>query len=257
MTEKRKPNRLKNQIAKRNSRLVRQVQELSEVNRDLEAFNQAVSHDLRTSLTRIYTSGQALQEYGETLDPNGLFFVKCINDGCEELEMLLSALMGLSKMTDGELCVELVDLGALAEVKIAELRLSQPERHVDFVIDPDLQVQGDRRLLAIALSNLLQNAWNYTARASDASVHFGSFRAFDGETVFFVKDNGVGFDSSRSEQLFRPFKRLHSQHDFPGTGLGLVTVRRIVQRHNGRIWGEGAPGEGATFFFTVNGPSCL
>jgi len=257
MTEKRKPNRLKEKIAKRNVRLVRKVQELSEVNRELEAFNQAVSHDLRTSLTRIYTSGQALQEYEETLDPNGLFFVKCINDGCAELEALLDALMSLSKMTDGELAIEQVDLGELAKVKLAELQLAYPGRLVTCEIAPQLQVTGDRRLLAIAMGNLLHNAWNYTARVPHAIIRFGAFHAPGDETVFYVKDNGVGFDSARADQLFRPFKRLHAQQEFPGTGLGLVTVRRIIQRHNGRIWGEGAPGQGATFYFTVNGSTSL
>jgi light-regulated signal transduction histidine kinase (bacteriophytochrome) len=114
-------------------------------------------------------------------------------------------------------------------------------------------VQGDPQLLQIALDNLIGNAWKYTARAAEPSIEFGALTGQTGETVYFLKDNGAGFDSARSDQLFKPFSRLHSKQDFSGTGLGLATVHRIITRHKGRVWGEGKPGAGATFYFTVNG----
>jgi light-regulated signal transduction histidine kinase (bacteriophytochrome) len=236
-----------------NAALTQQALELHHANRELEAFSHAISHDLRTPLTRIYSSGQALQEYQDVLDANGLFFVKSVNEGCQQVEALLDALMVLSRVTEVELVTEQVDLSRMAEEKAAELQLAEPDRRACFQIAPQLRVQGDPQLLHIALENLICNAWKYTARVAEPVIELGSFTSAEGETVFFLKDNGAGFDSARMDQLFKPFRRLHSPQEFPGTGLGLATVRRIVRRHNGRVWCEGRPGCGATFYFTVNG----
>jgi PAS domain S-box-containing protein len=236
-----------------NAALTRQACELHQANRELEAFSHAISHDLRSPLTRIYSSGQALQEYGDQLDENGAFFVQSINDGCVQMDLLLDSLMVLSRVTEMELVTDQVDLSSLARDLASELQRSEPGRRVSFLIAQAIRVQGDPQLLHLALENLIGNAWKYTSGVSLPRIEFGSQLSAEGETVFFLKDNGAGFDGARSDQLFKPFRRLHSSQEFPGTGLGLATVRRIIRRHNGRVWAEGKPGCGATFYFTVNG----
>jgi PAS domain S-box-containing protein len=243
--------RAEGEIVGLNAALTQQALELQQANRELEAFTHAISHDLRTPLTKIYTSGQALLEYNEVLDDNGIFFAKSVNEGCTQVEALLDALLVLSKVTEVDLSAEPVDLTRMAEEKAAQLRQSEPARQVTFRISPRLQVQGDRQLLHIALENLIGNAWKYTSQRQDAVIQFGSMVSGDGEVVYFVRDNGAGFDSTSAVQLFKPFRRLHASHEFPGTGLGLATVRRIIRRHGGRVWGEGKPDCGATFYFTV------
>lgn len=255
MTEMTRPTCSEEELSRQNRALKQQVRELRQANKELEAFSHAISHDLRTSLTRIYSSGQALQEYGEVLDANGLFFVKSINDGCAQLEAMLEALMALSTLTEVALVTDQVDLSRIAFEKALELQRVEPGRSVRFRIAPQLRVQGDPQLLPIVMENLISNAWKYTACVSQPVIELGSFTSADEETVFFLKDNGAGFDSARSDQLFKPFQRLHSPKEFPGHGLGLATVLRIIRHHNGRIWSESKPGCGATFYFTVNGRS--
>lgn len=236
-----------------NTALTQQAIELQQVNRELEAFSHAISHDLRTPLTRIYSYAQLLHGYSEVLDADGLFYIKSVNEGCLQVEALLNALLDLSRVTEVQVTMTQVDLSHLATEKARELQLSDPGRRVDFRIAPDLSVKGDRQLLHIALENLIANAWKYTCKADAPLIEMGSFLSNDGETVFFIRDNGAGFDTTRSHDLFKPFRRLHSSQEFPGTGLGLATVRRIIKRHNGRVWGESKPGMGATFYFTING----
>ncbi len=253
MTKTTAPACLDRQLACEHADLSQEVLELRHANRELEAFCQAISHDLRASLTSIYTSGQALQEYADELDANGRFFVNSINEGCNRAEATLDALMTLSRVNEAEVARAQVDLSSIARKTAADLHRLEPSRAVRFKIGRQLRVQADPLLLPIALDNLIRNAWKYTSRAPEPLIELGSMTSTEGETVFFLKDNGVGFDSARSEELFLPFRRLHSPQDFPGNGLGLATVRRIIRRHNGRIWGEGRPGCGATFYFTVNG----
>ncbi|HEY5512957.1 MAG TPA: ATP-binding protein [Geomonas sp.] len=186
------------------------------------------------------------------LDDKGLFFVNSVNAGCRQVEALLDALLVLSRVTESELSWGEVDLSRMAEEKAADLHLAEPGRRVSFRIAPRLLVQGDPQLLHIALDNLIRNAWKYTSHAAQPSIEFGAVTGSEGECIYYLKDNGAGFDSQRADQLFKPFRRLHSSQEFPGTGLGLATVQRIIRRHNGRIWGEGKPGCGATFYFTVN-----
>jgi PAS domain S-box-containing protein len=244
--------RAEEEIVGLNAALTQQALELQQANRELEAFSHAISHDLRTPLTKIYSSGQALLDYSGLLDENGLFFVNSVNDGCTQVEALLDALLVLSRVTEVSLSAEQVDLSRMAEEKATQLLQSEPDRRATFRITPRLQVQGDRQLLNIALDNLLGNAWKYTSRCDNPVIELGSMVSGDGELVYFVRDNGAGFDSASAEQLFKPFRRLHSPSDFPGTGLGLATVRRIMRRHGGRVWGEGKPECGATFYFTIN-----
>lgn len=236
-----------------NAVLTRQTVDLQQANRELEAFCHAISHDMRAPLTRVYSSAQELLGYREELDDNGKFFVNLVHDGCVQMEALLDSLMVLCRVTEMEIVCEKVDLAALAGEIAAELRQLHPERRVFFNSPPELKVLGDPSLLRVVLENLLSNAWKYTSGVAEAAVELGTLTGEQGERVVFVRDNGAGFDPSRGNQLFQPFKRLHTHRQFPGTGLGLATVRRIVRRHNGRVWGEGKPGCGATFYFTLNG----
>ena len=236
-----------------NATLTRQTIELQQVNRELEAFCLAVSHDLRAPLTRIYSSAQELQGYGALLDDNGRFFVGLVNDGCVQMEEMIDALMVLCRVTEMEIVSTPVDLSSMVQELAGQMQLTDPGRRVSLDILPQVVVQGDPQLLRIALENLVSNAWKYSSEAAEPVIELGSFALEDGETVVYLRDNGAGFDDSRSDELFKPFRRLHSSREFPGTGLGLATVRRIIRRHNGRIWGEGKPGYGATFYFTLNG----
>lgn len=243
--------RAEQEIIGLNAALTQQAVELQQVNRELEGFNHAISHDLRTSLTRIYSYGQLLKEYQDDMNDDCAHFVKGVNDGCLQVEALLNSLMSLSKVADVALTTVEVDVSQIASQTARELQVSNPGRAATFSIQPGLHTKGDAQLLQVALENLIGNAWKYTARAAEPVIEVGSLTSAEGETVFFVRDNGAGFDKAHSDNLFKPFQRLHSHQDFPGNGLGLATVRRIVRRHNGRVWGESTPGEGATFYFTV------
>jgi signal transduction histidine kinase len=242
-----------NEAAQLNLALIRQAEELQQVNRELEAFCLAVAHDLRAPLTRIYSSAQELEGYGALLDENGRFFISLVNDGCIQMESMIEALMTLCRVTEMEMLSATVDLAQMAQELAAQLQLDTPGREVALSLPERIEVQGDPELLRIAMANLLSNAWKYTANVAEPVIELGTLLDEQGELVVFVKDNGAGFDNLRAEELFQPFRRLHSAREFPGTGLGLATVRRIVRRHNGRVWGVGRPGEGATFYFTVNG----
>lgn len=236
-----------------NATLTRQTLELQQVNRELEAFCLAISHDLRAPLTRIYSSAQELQGYGRLLDDNGRFFVSLVNDGCVQMEEMIDALMVLCRVTEMEIVSKPVDLSSMVQELAGQMQLTDPGRRVRLEFPSRVVVQGDPQLLRIALENLVSNAWKYSSEAAEPVIELGTFASEEGETVVYLRDNGAGFDDTRSEELFKPFKRLHSSRQFPGTGLGLATVRRIIRRHNGRIWGEGKPGGGATFYFTVQG----
>jgi PAS domain S-box-containing protein len=246
-----KRKRAEREIIGLNAALTQQAVELQQVNRDLEAFNHTISHDLRTPLTRIYSYTQLLQEYAGQLDQNGASYVKAVHEGCLQVEALLNALLSLSKVAELALDTRHVDLSLLASQIADELQRVAPERSASFTITPGLRSLGDKQLLQVALENLIGNAWKYSAKAPQAAIEVGSLISSEGETVFFVRDNGAGFDAAKSDHLFKPFSRLHSSHDFPGNGLGLATVRRIIRRHNGRVWCESAPGQGATFYFTL------
>ncbi|HJV66168.1 MAG TPA: PAS domain-containing protein [Geomonas sp.] len=233
-----------------NAALTQQAVELQQVNRELEAFNHAISHDLRTSLTRIYSYAQLLQDCEGTTDQDRASYVQGVNEGCLQVEGLLNSLLSLSRATEVSLKKDQVDLSTIASQIARGLQMADPHRSASFRIQPGLQAAGDQQLMQVALENLIGNAWKYTARAPETLIEVGAVHS-GAETVFFVKDNGAGYDSSQSDDLFKPFRRLHSSTDFPGNGLGLATVRRIIRRHNGRVWGESSPGQGATFFFTV------
>jgi PAS domain S-box-containing protein len=225
--------------------------ELVSANRELETFSHTVSHDLRSPLTGIVGYSEFLLEYyGERLDEQCRGFLEHIHNAGLRMGHLINALLDFSRLTRGEVKREAVDLSGLAQEIAIELRLEAPERPATFRIAEGITVSGDSRLLRAVLQNLLGNAWKYTARNDAAAIEFGVVQEA-GAPVYFVRDNGVGFDMSQAERLFVPFQRLHDENEFTGSGIGLATVERIIRRHGGRIWAEGEPGKGACFYFTI------
>ncbi|HET7270804.1 MAG TPA: CHASE domain-containing protein [Rubrobacter sp.] len=229
--------------------------ELEGTNRELEAFSYSVSHDLRAPLRTIDGFSQILQEdYDDVLDDEGLDYLGRVRAASRHMATLIDDLLDLSRVGRRPLRREPVDLSGLAAGIIEELRASQPGREVEFVAGKHIMAWGDVSLLKVALENLLGNAWKFTAREPEARIEFGADRE-PGRSflapVYYVRDNGAGFDQAYSDKLFGAFQRLHGQEEFEGTGIGLATVARIVHRHGGRVWAEGTVGEGATFYFTL------
>ncbi len=241
------------QIRRLNVELEQRVQELAAVNQELEAFSYSVSHDLRAPLRAIAGFSQALAEdYDATLDDQGKDYTRRIIAATQRLTQLIDDLLMLSRVTRSEMRWDTsVDLSAMAESIAAQLESSEPERHGRFVIQPSLAARGDPHLLHVALDNLLANAWKFTSKVPEARIEFGADGKENGSTVYFVRDNGAGFDMAFASKLFGPFQRLHSGSEFPGTGIGLATVQRIIHRHGGRVWAKGEVGKGATVYFTL------
>ena len=225
--------------------------DLEAVNRELESFSYSVSHDLRGPLRSISGFTQlVVEEYADKLDENGKRFLDYIQDATHRLSELTDALLELSRVTRAPLKREPVDLSALAERAVEELRQQDPERDCLVEIEPGLRAEGDARLVGALLTNLLSNAWKFSSKRAGARIQMGRTEA-DGKPAFFVKDNGTGFDMKYASKVFTPFQRQHAELEFEGTGIGLATVQRIVRRHVGRVWCETAPGAGATFYFTL------
>ena len=221
-------------------------------NRELEAFSYSVAHDLRAPLRAIDGFAQALlEDYASALDANGQRHLDRIRNAAQRMAILIDALLDLSRVTRAELRREPVDLAKLARIALAMLERSDPERKVDIIVPGELPARGDPKLLSIVFDNLLGNAWKFTARAEHPRIEVGC-KTDDGERVYFISDNGAGFDNAYRDKLFGVFQRLHKASDFPGTGIGLATVRRILERHGGRIWADGEVGKGATFYFTLS-----
>lgn len=227
------------------------VEELERKNKELESFSYSVSHDLRAPLRSIDGFSQALlEDCGDRLDDKGRDYLGRVRAAAQRMGVLIDDMLELSSVGRAELRRGPTDLSELARVVMADLRRREPEREVDVRIEEGLECNVDARLVRIALDNLLGNAWKFTSKVSCAEIVVGSERR-DPETIFFVRDNGAGFDANYAEKLFQPFQRLHREAEFPGTGIGLATVHRIVERHGGRVWAEGLVGRGATVFFTL------
>jgi PAS domain S-box-containing protein len=221
------------------------------VGKELEAFSYSVAHDLRTPLRGIDGFSQALlEDYGDKLDDVGRRYLGRVREAAQRMAVLIDDLLALSRVTRSELVRERLDLTALAYGSISRLQRLEPDRVVELVIEPGLWVEGDPRLLAIALDNLFGNAWKFTAKVAAPRIELGSEPAANGRS-YFVRDNGAGFDPQYAHKLFGVFQRLHTESEFPGTGIGLATVARIIHRHRGRVWADGSPGAGATFHFTL------
>jgi PAS domain S-box-containing protein len=238
-------------IRQLNEDLARRSAEPEATNKELEAFAYSVSHDLRAPLQAIDGFSQVLvEDYGEKLDAEGLGHLRCVRSATQRMGELIDGLLGLSHLTRQEVHLETVDLSSVVGSVAQNLVQNEPFRHVDFVVAEGARVQGDRRLLQVALQNLLANAWKFTSKQPHARIEFGMCEE-NGKAVFFVRDNGVGFDMAYADKLFGAFQRLHTQGEFVGHGIGLATVQRIVRRHGGRIRAEGEVGKGATFSFTL------
>ncbi|MBI4339842.1 MAG: HAMP domain-containing protein [Chloroflexi bacterium] len=251
-----------NQMLERLQRLQREQQRGSEelaqkaaaletANKELEAFSYSVSHDLRAPLRSIDGFSQALgEDYEGKLDTQGDDYLQRIRAATQRMSHMIDDILGLSRVTRQEVRRERVDLSEMARSVAAELQQTQPQRTVDFAIADGMAATGDKGLLQVALENLLGNAWKFTSQRPSALIEFGSTLQ-DGRQVFFVKDNGAGFNTAYAGKLFSPFQRLHSPGEFPGTGVGLATVQRIMHRHGGRVWAEAEEEKGATFYFTL------
>ncbi len=232
-------------------RVGQRTEQLEAANKEMEAFTYSVSHDLRAPLRLIDGFSLALlEDYQDKLDEEGKSYLGFVRESAQRMAQLIDDLLRLSRIGRAEMHFEMVDLSALAETVINEFRQQNPERRVDVTIQPGLTACGDTDLLRVVLENLLGNAWKYTSRTPNACIEFGVTQQ-DGERVYFVKDNGAGFDMAYADRLFSPFQRLHTEAEFPGTGIGLSIVRRVIARHGGRVWGIGEVGKGATFYFTL------
>ena len=243
------------EIQRLNEELAQRVDErtaeLAAANKELEAFSYSVSHDLRAPLRTIDGFSQALMEdYSDSIDSTGQDFLQRVRSAATHMGSLIEDLLMLSRVTRAEMDRSDVNLSKIVGEIIDEFREIEPEREVDFRILENVHVRCDQRLIKLVIQNLLENAWKFTSKITEAQIEFGSLEQ-DGETVFYVKDNGAGFNMDYHDKLFVPFQRLHQSDDFPGSGIGLATVQRIINRHGGKVWADSDIGEGSTFYFTI------
>jgi signal transduction histidine kinase len=244
-------NALLEQMQQRDLMLRRRTTELEAVNREVEAFSYSVSHDLRGPLASVDGFSQALTDFcSDRLDESGQEYLKWIRDAVDQMTNLINGLLQMSRMTRADIKRVRVDLSEVAQSIAESLRQRNPSRPVDFRIEPGLIVDADERLLHAVLENLMSNAFKFTSKKEDATITVGA-TIEGGRRAYFVKDNGAGFDSTQAARMFTAFQRLHSSSEFEGTGIGLATVKRIIERHGGAIWADGQVGQGATFYFTL------
>lgn len=233
------------------SELTQRTHDLETALKELDAFSYSISHDLRAPLRAIDGYGHALiEDYGKKLDNTGLDYIGRIRGAAQRMGTLIDDLLALSRTTRRELASMDIDLSALVHDAVENLSQSEPWRSVDTSIAENVHAYGDPSLMPVVINNLIQNAWKFTSRSSQPLIEFGTYK-HDGEIVYFVRDNGAGFDMQYADKLFKPFQRLHTPQEFLGSGIGLATVARIIQRHGGKIWAKGSKGEGATFSFTL------
>jgi PAS domain S-box-containing protein len=244
--------RAEHQISSLNRELTQNVRELASANKELEAFIYSVAHDLRAPLRSISGfSDIMLNTHSAGLDKEGKKHLHRIISGAEQMNRIIDDLLHLSRISRHETRRQDVDMSEIARSAVAELRAADPDRRVAVDIKEGMVASVDRGMMQVALSNLLSNAWKFTSKKTNARIEFGALER-EGKTVYYVKDNGVGFDQHFAERVFLPFHRLHTEQEFEGTGIGLAIVERVIRRHGGRIWAEGKLNEGAAFFFTVS-----
>jgi light-regulated signal transduction histidine kinase (bacteriophytochrome) len=218
---------------------------------ELEAFSHSVSHEFRNPLNNISAMVEVLESCcADTLDEDGHKCIGLIRTNATRMAEMISGLLELSQVVRREISLSDVDLTAMVEDFVMELRILAPDRRVEVIVQKGLHVVADREMLKMAVENVLRNAWKFTSKTPDARIEVG-MRTQDSTRVFFVRDNGPGFEMKHAERIFEQFQRVHPQSEYHGTGIGLSIVKRVIQRHNGRIWAESQPGKGATFFFTL------
>lgn len=233
-------------------RVKERTAELEETNKELQQFSYAVSHDLRAPLRAIDSFGQYLTEdFGDRLGAEGMEYVDGFRKKVGLMNEQINAMLVLSRIRKAELQHVDIDLSEVATSIAEELRRSEPDRQVEIVVQPEMATKGDPALLRSAFENLIGNAWKFTSKKATARIEVGLGEPQEGMTVFYVKDDGAGFDMRYANQLFGTFQRLHTPREFPGHGIGLATVQRIVQRHGGSVWADGVEGEGATFYVAL------
>ncbi len=220
--------------------------------RDLETFSYSVSHDLRAPLRALDgLSNALLEDCGPSLSKAGLGYTNRIRAAAAQMTSLIEDLLNLARVSRAEIHPQVSDLGAEVARIAEELQHQEPGRHVRFTIQRPVWATADLTLIRTVLQNLMDNAWKYTSGRDDATIEFGMTPDGTSYNRFYLRDNGAGFDTTYADKLFKPFERLHTAAQFPGTGVGLASVRQIVERHGGRVWADGAPGAGATFYFTL------
>ncbi len=254
---RRRLRRATKEIVSLNANLEQQVQHrtihLARANQNLEAFAYSVAHDLRTPLRGISGFAEALvDDYGDRLDETGREYARRVQAGCARMSALIDDLLHLAQVTRAKINLQDVDLSAEVTAICDQLRARDPGRQVRVTVQDGVRVTADRALIRSALDNLLENAWKFTARRDGAVIEFATAPVADAPICCYVRDNGAGFDPAYAGKLFQPFQRLHDADEFPGTGIGLASVRRIIERHGGRTWAEGAVDGGATVYFTLN-----
>jgi PAS domain S-box-containing protein len=225
--------------------------DLAVSNHELESFSYSISHDLRGPLSIIGGFASILlDDYADKLDFDAQDYLHRMDNSVKKMKVLIESLLSLSRISRQEVKREDVNLSALVNSYLRDLQSVNPQRRVNFIIHPDVHVNADPKLLMIALENLLRNAWKFTSKRDETCIEFGKTE-YDGKQVFFIRDNGAGFDMKFAEKIFEPFKRIHSEKEFGGTGVGLSIVQRVIDRHGGKVWAEGETDKGATFYFTL------
>lgn len=227
------------------------VEDLAEANKNLETFSYSVSHDLKAPL-RILTSFSdfLLEEYRDKIDSTGRNYLERIRSNADKMNNLIDDMLDLSRISRQEVVRRDINMSSMAEEILNELDANAEDRTARRVIQRNVWAHADYRLMNVVLTNLMANAWKFTARIPEPCIEFGAMRQ-EGKNVYFVRDNGAGFDATRAKELFTPFKRLHKGSEFAGTGIGLAIVDRVIRRHGGKVWAEGEVGRGATFYFTT------
>lgn len=234
----------------------RRTAELQAANKELEAFSYSVSHDLRAPLRAIDGfSAALLEDYSEGLDDTGKNHLNRVRSATQRMGDLIDDMLELSRIARVEMHHQTINLSEMVTSVLQELQKNDEQRKIDWYVQPDLLAEADARLMRIVFNNLLGNAWKYTSKQPNPFIEFGAIKGEDGITTYFVRDNGAGFDMTYAGKLFGAFQRLHTVAEFPGTGVGLATVQRIIHRHGGMVSGEGIPDQGATFYFTLTMPT--
>jgi light-regulated signal transduction histidine kinase (bacteriophytochrome) len=240
------------QLKKQRNYLEKLVNDLEAANKELESFSYSVSHDLRAPLRTLDGfSGMLLEDYGDKLDETGKDYLNRIRKAGQTMSQLIEDMLKLSRITRAEILKEEVNLSDLARTICDELKATQPDRQLECIVAPQIAVYADKHLLEILMRNLLDNSWKYSSKCPITRIEVGSASQNE-KKVYFIRDNGIGFDMKYADRLFVPFQRLHSNQEYAGTGIGLATVQRVIQRHSGKIWAESEVGKGSTFYFTLD-----